>query len=287
MDSEAQCDCGYGFIPPVIVAPPKIEFTKPGIQRARGSLWDSTSLTKALIGWLWAYLGVAVLGVLGSAIALLTGPITKLHPGSLTPMNWVMICVSIPYTLIAIVTGVVFLMWIYRANEKARSQGAKGMTFTPGWSVGYYFIPILNLWKPYQAMQEIWQASKNPILWASQKPSTLLPVWWGAWLASGILENAYGVAYWHAHSATELMGSEIISVLCNCVEVPLCLVEMRLVREIGKMQDHWSAQPVHGVCTLCQQPFAASEMIVLNGSWFCAQCKPVMLQRIKEGLIHP
>ncbi len=63
---------------------------------------------------------------------------------------------------IDIATIILFAMWIYRANFNARQLGAKNMKFTPGWSVGYYFIPFLNLWRPYQAMKEIWKASKNP-----------------------------------------------------------------------------------------------------------------------------
>lgn len=63
---------------------------------------------------------------------------------------------------VAITTIILFAMWIYRANFNARSLGAQKMKFTPGWSVGYYFIPFLNLWRPYQAMKEIWKASKTP-----------------------------------------------------------------------------------------------------------------------------
>ena len=49
-------------------------------------------------------------------------------------------------------TGIIFLNWIHRANANTRSRAAKGMGFTPGWAVkNYYFIPIVILWKPYQA----------------------------------------------------------------------------------------------------------------------------------------
>jgi hypothetical protein len=68
---------------------------------------------------------------------------------------------AIGFTQVAlfIVTGIVFLTWIHRANRNARALGAEGMRFTPGWSVGWYFVPIMSLWKPFQAMREIWQAS--------------------------------------------------------------------------------------------------------------------------------
>ena len=49
----------------------------------------------------------------------------------------------------------------HRANYNARQLGAADMRFTPGWAVGWHFIPIAWFWKPYQAMTEIWRASVN------------------------------------------------------------------------------------------------------------------------------
>jgi hypothetical protein len=37
------------------------------------------------------------------------------------------------------------------------------------------------------------------------------------------------------------------------------------------------------VCVECQRPFPESEMVLLNKSWVCAQCKPIFLQRLMEG----
>ena len=38
------------------------------------------------------------------------------------------------------------------------------------------------------------------------------------------------------------------------------------------------------VCAECQRSFPQSEMVVLNRSWVCEQCKPVFVQRMKEGV---
>ena len=59
---------------------------------------------------------------------------------------------------------VVFCMgaiWIYRSNYIVRYLGAKEMKFTPGWSIGWYFIPIVCFWKPYQALKEIYLKTYN------------------------------------------------------------------------------------------------------------------------------
>lgn len=63
------------------------------------------------------------------------------------------------YLVVYIITSVLFLRWVYVSNRNARALGASDMQHSPGWSVGWYFIPIATLWKPYQAMKEIYKAS--------------------------------------------------------------------------------------------------------------------------------
>lgn len=64
------------------------------------------------------------------------------------------------YTLV-LATGIVFLVWIYGANRTCRELGAS-LQFSPGWCVGCFFVPMIQLIRPWQAMREIWQASHDP-----------------------------------------------------------------------------------------------------------------------------
>ena len=51
-----------------------------------------------------------------------------------------------------------FCLFMPRANRNARAFGSS-MSISPGWAAGWFFVPIANLWMPYQAMKEIWQGS--------------------------------------------------------------------------------------------------------------------------------
>lgn len=84
------------------------------------------------------------------------------------------------YVVIFLVTGILFLLWTYLANRNARSLGATGMKFTPGWAIGWYFIPILNLWKPYQALRETFKASHPDCSddWQQAPHPDILRLWW-------------------------------------------------------------------------------------------------------------
>ena len=42
-----------------------------------------------------------------------------------------------------------------------------------------------------------------------------------------------------------------------------------------------------GVCIECQREYPQTEMIFLNRNWVCASCKPIFVQRLKEGAAPP
>ena len=63
-----------------------------------------------------------------------------------------------------------------------------------GWSGGiaYWFIPIANLFRPKQVVNDIWRASDPDLprgVWASRDVPLLIHCWWGAWLISAFVER--------------------------------------------------------------------------------------------------
>lgn len=144
--------------------------------------------------------------------------------------------IGVVYLVVFVISGFLILRWIHRANYNARQLGAENMEFTPGWSIGYYFIPILTLWKPYQAMKEIWKASKNPSNWNSQSVSRLLPIWWSIWIISNILKWAIFRLSMRAEELNELINLNIITQVSNTLDIALALVLLAMVSNIHNMQ---------------------------------------------------
>lgn len=138
--------------------------------------------------------------------------------------------------LLFVITGIFFLRWVYRANSNVRQLGAKGMKFSPGWSVGYFFIPVLNFWKPYQAMKEIWKASSNPKNWTSESVGLVLGFWWMLWIASTVLGHAAFRTSLQAKKVHEIILSSELTFASDLISVPLFLVAIYIVSRIYRMQ---------------------------------------------------
>jgi len=144
--------------------------------------------------------------------------------------------VALAYIAVFIISGFLILRWIHRSNYNARQLGAEEMEFTPGWSIGYYFIPILMFWKPYQAMKEIWKASHNPSNWQSENVSSLLGVWWFLWIVTNMLGQALFRMSNCAEELPELMNLNLVSQASEILSIPLAFVTLSIVNKIYKAQ---------------------------------------------------
>lgn len=87
-----------------------------------------------------------------------------------------------------IASVVLVAMWTYRAMKNLHIIRAPGASMTPGWAVGWYFIPIANLWKPFEGMLQIWRESHR-LAGRPEKVAAYVGCWWACWVGGGILSQ--------------------------------------------------------------------------------------------------
>jgi len=148
-------------------------------------------------------------------------------------------CLGIFTVPVYITTVVVFCIWINRSNKNARSLGARNMQFTPGWCVGWWFIPFAHLFKPYQATAEIYRASQpgnGAFDWPSVSVSPILGFWWTLWIVSGILGNIEIRMALSSDSDVLTVGNWL-SVFTSFLGIPTTLLAMKVVHMIYDSQQ--------------------------------------------------
>ncbi|MBX9627370.1 MAG: DUF4328 domain-containing protein [Gemmataceae bacterium] len=138
-----------------------------------------------------------------------------------------------------LVTAVAVLKWVYRANRNARGFGADDLSASPGWAVGYFFVPILNLFRPYQAMREVWQASRNPADWRGQPGSPRLGLWWALWVVSNLAGQVQFRLALRAKTQDELAAQARLSLGVGLLDIALCLSLMAVVAGLYRLQVAW------------------------------------------------
>ncbi|ALG12112.1 hypothetical protein AOZ06_39285 [Kibdelosporangium phytohabitans] len=96
--------------------------------------------------------------------------------------------------LLTVTSAVVTLVWMYRARRNVRAVGRQ--RHAPGWAIGGWFCPIVNLWFPVQIVSDIATADQPSA--RSRTYAVIRSTWWVCWLAAW----ASGVQYQETRSWT-------------------------------------------------------------------------------------
>ena len=85
-------------------------------------------------------------------------------------------------------SAIAISFWIYRAHKNLFDAGYGGLEFSPGWSIGWFFVPIASLYMPYKAMREAWNVSLVGKVDGASQGRPLLAVWWSSYLVGNIAD---------------------------------------------------------------------------------------------------
>lgn len=138
---------------------------------------------------------------------------------------------------------IVFLIWIYRTHKNLPYLHAEGLRFTPGWSVGWFFVPIMNLFRPYQVVSETWKAS-NPeidmsdsVSWQKSASSPIVGWWWAFFLISSfVAQIAVRIAF-SGEELSDFLATTYAYMVSDAVDIVWIIITIFLVRGISQFQE--------------------------------------------------
>lgn len=123
-------------------------------------------------------------------------------------------------TVAGLIAGTIFLTWMARMNRNVRALTGVNLRFSPGAAVRWWFCPIANLYKPYQAMREIYVGSKSGIPGVYKVQSAkLVGVWWAFFILRRIGNEFVAVAF-HVGPRRNISDLRIESWVIMCGAVP-------------------------------------------------------------------
>ena len=140
-------------------------------------------------------------------------------------------------------SGIVFLMWHHRVYRNLPALGVDDRRFSPGWAVGHWFIPIFNLFRPYQTMAETWRGSDPaPLLNRTEERSVrtsmaLIGWWWAFWIIMSTLDSAASRIFTRADTIDEIIFADGMLVLAALATVPAAVLAILVVHRIDRRQE--------------------------------------------------
>lgn len=206
-------------------------------------------------GFLVAALILAVLAVISGALQI--DLLSRMAGGSDYTMqeairnDFRQALIGILQALLYYGTAVPFLVWLHRMHRNLPSLGRTGLVFTPGWAVGFFFVPFLGLVRPFQAMREIWHGSDPGDLGLDVAPDgpeiskrlgtpPLVGWWWALFLSSNVVAGI-GAQFLYLAPKTppfsELRAASFILVVADLLLILSAVVAIRLVGRLTRWQS--------------------------------------------------
>lgn len=161
--------------------------------------------------------------------------------------------------VIEIVALIMTLYWFYRANKNIHAFGAKEVS-SPIMAVIWWFIPILDLWKPHSVAQQIWKASNpqiilsNGIEWKNSPRSNVILLWWILLLLSIFIgipgeflspAESEQLSYNNTYTEQSMPIYEgLLNILSTIPAIISTFLFMRIIRQISAWQEIKSGKSI-------------------------------------------
>lgn len=97
--------------------------------------------------------------------------------------------INLVYSSVLLASYFIIGRWIYLSCKLNHLLGIKNLEYSTGWSVGWFFIPFANLFKPYQVLKEIYKASFKIEDWENEKVPASFFAWWASWIVGNGIAN--------------------------------------------------------------------------------------------------
>jgi hypothetical protein len=147
-------------------------------------------------------------------------------------------------------TGLQYLFWatwlpfgtfLVRANKNARVFGMTSVAFSPASMVWWYFVPLLSLVRPFQAVKAVWAASapteEDSV---AENDSNIVPLWWTAWLVDMFVSRLINFALSDPEPYTYNIA---LAVECATSAV-LYFFALRMVRALHARQQQRATEEI-------------------------------------------
>ncbi len=190
--------------------------------------------------WVLALLGVTIAADLFSVLALgAQRAVLNRGRGNIGLSEWQTSVhrvqdLSAVELLLYIATAIAFFVWLHRCYINLPALSGRRPRFTPGWAVGYWFIPLLNIVRSKQILDELWHSSA-PAEGADAEKKPLTIVWLCALLVAGLTSRAAAATgnatFGDLKSVNELLLASSLADVCAAILL------FRLVRAVTAWQQ--------------------------------------------------
>jgi len=207
---------------------------KPNEQRAKNAiLWIWIVLALEIVGLVSGYMQYSLLRIIADG-GFVSEKVAEANDTRET-------VVGIIYFIAYLISFIAFIMWFRRAYFNLHQKVEK-LQFSEGWAAGSWFVPIVNLYRPYHIMKEIYDETRRFFRknGASEKvnySTTYLGWWWALWIISGVIgQTVLRLTFGGSDTIENLMSTTIGHMVLGVLGIPLAFITIKIIRDYSKVE---------------------------------------------------
>jgi hypothetical protein len=132
--------------------------------------------------------------------------------------------------VLAMITGGLFVSWLWRAHGQASSPRRYGR----GWVIAAWLLPVANLWLPPRLIHDIWVRSGRLRMVDRHRVGALVAAWWASAVGSVVLMEAFRAGNTETlRDARQMVHLGIAAAATLALAATLC---MAIVFQITRLQ---------------------------------------------------
>lgn len=141
--------------------------------------------------------------------------------------------VGIGFIVILLACYIVSGIWLYRASANAAAVHPADGRITPGWAVGWYFVPFANLWMPFKSMRQTWNGlNGNPDMNKGMPGWTI--AWWVLWLIGNYVAWFGLRLNLDAQTLDEFRLATTFDIVSSVASIPAALLFRKLILDLTR-----------------------------------------------------
>lgn len=143
------------------------------------------------------------------------------------------------FLLIFVIGVVLFCIFLHRAHRNTLALGITDLSYSTGWTIASFFIPVVNLFAPYVGVREIYQASDpaaTPDNWREGSASAVT-LWWAIWILQlALMGINVGLVWTWTEYPMAIMASRWLDITEACLLTLNALIIINIMYDIERRQ---------------------------------------------------
>ena len=171
-------------------------------------------------------------------------------PGGVTQAAVEMLTLGLGFFAVIgyIITVITFLIWMHQSYSNLKPLGIRNTEYSSAWAVGSWFVPFMNLVRPYNIIKEIWDRSDPDKVETEATPSAstlemtqiatpMFGVWWAFWIISNVFTNVSARYTLRANSLQQFVVTFWSEIISSVFTIVAAILAIGVVRAVSARQE--------------------------------------------------